>query len=194
MRSIRFSPESVKAKTFPSLKSDMKNSTGIKVGDTASDFTLRTAGGEKWQLSRKIGRIVALLFYPGNETLVCTKQLCSVRDNWQKYLESGADVVGVSPGMVEEHLQFAEHHNLPLPLLADTNREITNVYAKHLWMPIWATRAVVIVDAKGIVRYKNIMVRAIRPSDDEVLAAIHLAKYDALSGKRISILNGRIVN
>ncbi len=162
----------------------------IKVGDAVSDFTLLSAGGEHWQLSSKIGRVVALLFYPGDETLVCTKQLCSVRDNWTKYLETGADIVGVSPGTVEAHLQFAENHKLPLPLLADTNREITNIYAKHLWMPIWATRAVIVVDAKGIIRYKNVMVRALRPSDDEVLAAIHLAKYDVLSAKRTTILAG----
>ncbi len=166
----------------------MNNPLKTKIGDAASDFTLLSASGGKWQLSSKIGRVVALLFYPGNETLVCTKQLCSVRDNWTKYLETGADIVGVSPGSVESHLQFAEHHQLPLPLLADTNREITAIYAKHFWIPIWATRAVIVVDAKGFIRYKNIMIRALRPSDDEVLAAIHLAKYDALSDKRTTIL------
>ena len=156
----------------------------IKVGDSAANFTLLNADGEKWRLNDKIGCVVALLFYPGNETLVCTKQLCSVRDNWKDYLETGAEVVGISPGTIESHKQFANHHNLPLPLLADAKRTITNTYGKHLWMPIWATRAIVVIDAKGIVRYRNVMVRALRPSDDEVLAAIHLAKYDVLSAKR----------
>ena len=168
----------------------MNHALKINVGDAVSDFALPSANGEEWRLSANLGRVVALLFYPGNETLVCTKQLCSVRDNWRNYLDTGAEVVGVSPGTVEAHFQFAEHHNLPLTLLADTNRNITKVYGKHFWMPIWATRAVVVVDAKGIVRYKNVMVRALRPSDDEVLAAIHLAKYDALSAKRKTVLAG----
>ena len=162
----------------------MINISKIRVGDSASNFILPNTDGEKWQLKDKIGSVVALLFYPGNETLVCTKQLCSVRDNWRSYLETGAEVIGISPGTIESHRQFAAHHNLPLPLLADANRDITKIYGKHFWMPIWATRAVVVVDAKGIVRYKNVMVRALRPSDDEILAAIHLAKYDALSAAR----------
>lgn len=156
----------------------------IKIGNTSPDFHLSDTTGKKWQLSEKRGQIVALLFYPGNETLVCTKQLCSVRDNWQKYMDTKALVVGISPGTEGGHYNFAAHHSLPMPLLADKNREITKIYGKHLWMPIWATRAVVIIDARGYVRYQNIMMRALRPTDDEVIAAIELAKYDLLAERR----------
>lgn len=162
----------------------MKNQNKLKVGDLSSDFNLLDTDGKNWKLGEKFGQVVALLFYPGNETLVCTKQLCSVRDNWQKYLDTQAIVVGVSPGTEGGHYNFAAHHSLPLPLLADTNREITQIYAKHLWMPIWATRSVVVIDAKGFVRYQNVMMRAMRPTDDEVIAAIELAKYDKLAERR----------
>lgn len=162
----------------------MKNQVRVKLGDPSVNFILRDSKNEQWSLQEKIGRIVALLFYPGDETLVCTKQLCSVRDNWMKYLETGADVVGISPGAESQHQRFVENHKLPMPILADDNRTITKIYGKHWWMPIWATRAVVIIDAKGFVRYQNIMTRALRPSDDEVLAAIHLAKYDILAEQR----------
>ena len=161
--------------------------TKIKTGDFSRDFTLFDHNNREWQLHKKIGQIVALLFYPGNETLVCTKQLCSVRDNWSRYLDTGAEVVGISPGNENGNGEFAAHHRLPMPLLADTNRSITEIYGKHLWMPIWATRAIVVIDAKGFVRYKNVMVRALRPSDDEVLAAIHLAKYDVLAERRMNV-------
>lgn len=164
----------------------MSNQNKVKVGDESVDFSLLDTAGNKWQLGEKLGQVVALLFYPGNETLVCTKQLCSVRDNWQKYLDTNAIVVGVSPGTEGAHYNFAAHHSLPMPLLADTNREITNIYGKHLWMPVWATRAVVVIDAKGYVRYQNIMMRALRPTDDEVIAAIELAKYDKLAERRFS--------
>jgi peroxiredoxin Q/BCP len=129
-----------------------------------------------------------LLFYPRDETLVCTKQLCSVRDNWSKYIETGAEIVGISPGTESEHHQFAVHHSLPMPLLADTNRTITKTYGSHWLLPVWSTRAVVVIDAKGIVRYQNVMFGALRPTDEEVLAAIYLAKYDAIAGRRAAIV------
>jgi thioredoxin-dependent peroxiredoxin len=159
--------------------------TKITTGSFSTDFKLFDYQKKEWQLHNKIGRILALLFYPGNETLVCTKQLCSVRDNWVKYMDSGAEIVGISSGNEDDNQQFAANHHLPMTLLADTNREITNIYGKHSWMPIWATRAVVIIDSKGFVRYQNIMVRALRPSDDEILSAINLAKYDVLAEQRL---------
>lgn len=156
----------------------------INIGLPSLDFSLAGSNGKEWKLTEKKGKVVALLFYPGNETLVCTKQLCSVRDNWKHYIETGAEIVGISPSSLEDHNGFAAHYNLPLPLLADPNRAVTRIYGMHSWMPIWATRAVVVIDAKGIVRYRNIMVRAMRPSDDDVLAAINLAKYDVLAERR----------
>ncbi len=157
----------------------------MKIGQKALNFALYDTQNKSWDLDEKVGKVITLLFYPGDETLVCTKQLCSVRDNWAKYLETGAEVVAVSPGLPEEHSQFADNHSLPMTILADADRTITAVYASHKWMPIWATRGVIVIDSKGIVRYRNIMVRAFRPSDDEVLSAIHLAKYDKLVDVRI---------
>lgn len=157
----------------------------LKVGDLSHDFELPDTAENRWCLSEKRGRVIALLFYPGDETLVCTKQLCSVRDNWQKYMNTGAEVIGVSPGTESQHYNFAAHHSLPMPLLADRDREITKIYAKHSWMPIWATRGVIVIDAKGFIRYQNVMVRALRPTDDEVIAAIELAKYDLLAEHRL---------
>ena len=156
----------------------------IAIGAEAPDFELSDLSGKTWRLSEKRGGVVAMLFYPGDETLVCTKQLCSVRDNWTNYLASGAEIVGISPGDRDTQEKFSVHHSLPMPLLSDTERRVTNIFAKSSWLPIWTTRAIVVVDANGIVRYRNVMIRALRPSDDEVLTAIHLAKYDAIAGKR----------
>lgn len=160
------------------------NDLRLRVGDPAFYFSLKDAHGNRWNLHEKRGRIVTLLFYPGDETLVCTKQLCSVRDNWSKYLQTGAEIVAISPQGETEHQKFASKHSLPMPLLVDDGRLITRIYGKHWWMPIWATRAVVVIDAKGIVRYQKIMVRALRPTDDEVLTAIYMSQYDVLAGKR----------
>lgn len=146
----------------------------------APDFTLPTERGESWSLSEQRGKVVTLLFYPGNETLQCTRQLCSVRDNWTDYLKTKAVVVGVSPGKVAEHQQFSNRHDLPLPLLADADREVTDLYCYHSLLPSRLIRAVFVVDAKGIVRSRDAMLRAFRPSDEKVLAAINAARVDSI--------------
>lgn len=153
---------------------------GVAIGEKAPDFVLLSNGGKEWRLSEQMGTVTALLFYPQNETLVCTRQLCSVRDTWTDYLETKAAVVGISPATIEEHQKFSANHNLPLPLLADVDRKITGLYGKHWLLPIQLTRAVVIVDAKGIIRNRKIMLRAFRPTDRSVLASIYAARTDSL--------------
>ncbi|MEZ5344715.1 MAG: peroxiredoxin [Pyrinomonadaceae bacterium] len=165
----------------------MSPSTKMQIGTHAPDFVLSDTKNREWRLSDHRGKVVALLFYPGDETLVCTKQLCAVRDNWGKYMATGADVVGISPGSADQHLKFAENHNLPLPLLADPERKITTLFASHWLFPVWATRGVIIIDALGILRFKSVMIRALRPTDDEVLSSINLAKYDELSGRKTAV-------
>ena len=155
----------------------------IKIGDRAPDFQLRTGADELWSLADHVGKVRVLLFYPQNETLVCTRQLCSVRDNWQQYLETKAEIVGISPSSPDEHRKFSAHRNLPIPLLADPERVTTKLYGKHWLYPIQMTRAIVVIDAKGIVRTRRIMLRAFRPKDDDVLAAIYSARGDAMHDK-----------
>lgn len=151
------------------------------IGTEAPDFTLKNEREEDWTLSAQRGKIVLLLFYPGSETLVCTKQLCSVRDRWDEYLKTGAEVVGISPGTSEEHRRFAENHNLPLTLLADPNRGITKTYL-GAWASLHrAMRLVVVIDANGIVRHRRVMVRAFRPNDKWSLVAIRMAQYQSLT-------------
>jgi peroxiredoxin Q/BCP len=147
------------------------------VGATAPDFTLRDGDGREWRLSENKGRVVVLLFYPGDETPVCTKQLCSVRDNWEEYQRTGAEVVGVSTDSVESHKAFAENHSLPLRLLSDPDRRVAEMYGAKSWLPGRAARAVVVVDAEGRVRHNKAQALSLfRPKDDEVLAAIRAAK------------------
>lgn len=150
----------------------------LQTGAVAPDFALYNEKNELWRLSDYCGQVVALLFYPGDETLVCTRQMCAVRDYWTNYLATKAVIVGVSPGTSEAHQRFARKHHLPLPLLADANRSVTRIYASHTWMPIWWTRAVVIIDANGIVRSRTILLRAFREPDHKVIAAIYRARAD----------------
>ncbi len=147
------------------------------VGATAPDFTLKDGEGPDWRLSDRRGQTVVLLFYPGDETPVCTKQLCSVRDNWEEYQRTGAEVVGISTDSVESHRKFAEHHSLPLRLLSDPDRRVAEMYGAKSWLPGRAARSVVVIDAGGIVRHNKAQALSLfRPKDDEVLAAIRDAQ------------------
>ena len=151
--------------------------TVAAVGSVAPDFILHDTEGAEWQMSAQHGRVVVLLFYPGDETPVCTKQLCSVRDNWESYAATGAEVVGVSTDSVESHRQFTDHHNLPLRLLADTEGKVHRAYGASSWLPGRAARAVVVVDARGIIRYRKVeTVSLFRPRDAEIVEAIRAAQ------------------
>ena len=155
----------------------MNQPAKAEVGRPAPDFTLTDGEGNPWRLSDRRGRVVVLLFYPGDETPVCTKQLCSVRDNWEQYRETGAEVVGVSTDSVESHRKFAEHHSLPLRLLSDPDRRVAEMFGAKSWLPGRAARAVVVIDAEGRVRQNKAQPLSIfRPKDDEVLAAIRAAQ------------------
>ena len=147
------------------------------VGAPAPDFALADADGREWRLSEQRGKVVVLLFYPGDETPVCTKQFCSVRDRWEDYRATGAEVVGVSTDSVESHRKFAEHHSLPLRLLSDPDRRVAEMYGAKSWLPGRAARAVVVIDADGRVRHNKAQPLSLfRPKDDEVLEAIRAAQ------------------
>jgi thioredoxin-dependent peroxiredoxin len=145
-----------------------------KVGDAAPDFELKDSDGQTWRLSDHRGKVVALVFYPRDETPVCTKQMCSMRDRWTDYETTGAEVVAISVGSVESHKNFASHHNLPQRLLADEKGEVTRAY--HVSSMLGGSqRAVVVVNPQGVVSYRRSVIPIFRPSDDEVIEAIRKA-------------------
>jgi peroxiredoxin Q/BCP len=149
---------------------------GGEVGATAPDFALPDGEGNTWRLSEHRGRTVVLLFYPGDETPVCTKQLCSVRDRWPDYSATGAEIIGISTDSVESHRKFSANRSLPLRLLSDPDGVAIKAFRVSSWMPGKAARAVVVIDATGTVRYRKVEKLALfRPDDDEIIEAIRAA-------------------
>jgi peroxiredoxin Q/BCP len=150
------------------------------VGASAPDFTLKDGEGRDWRLADQRGKTVVLLFYPGDETPVCTRQMCSVRDRWEDYKATGAEVVGISTDSVESHRKFAEHHSLPLRLLSDPDSRVAALFGARSWLPGRAARAVVVIDSEGRVRHNKAQALSLfRPKDDEVLDAIREATMNA---------------
>ena len=148
----------------------MSDSTGSQLGQLAPQIELPDGDGNKWKLSDARGKVVVLLFYPGDETPVCTRQLCSVRDNWERYRETGAEVIGINTDSVEKHRSFAANHKLPLRLLSDTGGSVVRAYdMKALF---GTRRGVVVIDKNGVIRFRKVVLPIFRPGDDQVLAAI----------------------
>lgn len=143
------------------------------VNDEAPDFTLLDGEGNNWSPSEHRGKIVVILFYPRDNTPVCTRQLCSVRDHWSDYEETGAEIVAISSDSVESHKSFATKHSLPLPLLSDPDGKISKQYGMNSWIPGRSARGVVVIDKDGKIVYSKVQALSIfRPKDDEVLTAI----------------------
>ena len=149
----------------------------MKIGEKAPDFTLTDLNGESWSLHDHTGKTVVLLFYPGDNTPVCTAQLCSVRDNWSQYTATGAEVIGISTDSESSHKSFADKYNLTLKLLSDEKGDATEKYAMRSWLPGRSARGVVVIDKNGNIAYHKVQSLSLfRPKDDEVLDAIKAAQ------------------
>lgn len=124
-----------------------------RVGDPAPDFTLPGTAGP-FTLAEHRGERVLLLFYPGDNTPVCTKQFCSYRDHAEDVSALGATIVGVSAQSLESHSAFVRKNGLNIPLLADEDGAVARAYGA--WRPVVGTRrAVFAVDEQGVIRHRH---------------------------------------
>jgi peroxiredoxin Q/BCP len=126
----------------------------ISVGDAAPDFTLPGTGGQDYSLNDFTGQPVVLVFYPGDDTPVCTKQLNSYNRDIEQFTEMNAQVIGISAQDVSSHEGFANKHGFTFPLLADVDKDVAGLYGTL--GPIgFPRRSVFIIDSSGIVRYAH---------------------------------------
>ncbi len=122
-------------------------------GDEAPDFDLAGTDG-KFRLSAHRGAPVVLLFYPRDESTVCTKQFCFYRDRYAELTELGVLAVGISPQDIASHERFIAGHGLRLPLLSDVDLEVAKAYSVNSRL-LGTKRATFVIDAAGIVRYRH---------------------------------------
>ena len=155
----------------------MKATSNPQEGSPAPDFTLLDGDGQNWRLSDHQGKVVVLLFYPGDETPICTRQMCSVRDRWEDYAATGAEVVGISTNSVESHKSFAAHHELPLRLLSDTDRKVADMYGAQSLIPGKVARSVFVINRAGVITHRDVRPLGLfRPKDDDTIVAIKAAQ------------------
>jgi thioredoxin-dependent peroxiredoxin len=126
----------------------------VDVGDIAPGFELAGTGGRTYRLSDYRGGNLILAFYPGDFTVVCTKQFCSYRDQDQRLQAMDAELLGISPQSVESHERFTAEYELTVPLLADEDRAIAREYGVAAGRLV--RRAIFLIDAEGIVRHRHV--------------------------------------
>lgn len=126
-------------------------SAALKPGDPAPDFRLPDSTGKMHSLSDYRGNIVAIYFYPKNDTPGCTSQACSLRDGFDILKEDGVVVLGISYDDVASHARFKEKYNLNFTLLADTDKKTAKAYDAAGML--FAKRITYIVDADGVIMH-----------------------------------------
>ena len=128
--------------------------TRVAIGDDAPDFTLPGTGGRDYSLSEYSGATVVLVFYPGDNTPVCTMQLNTYNTDLHQFEDLGAQILAISPQSVESHEHFAGVHDFRFPLLADTDLSVGRAYG--ILGPVgFYRRSVFVIDADGIIRYAH---------------------------------------
>lgn len=131
-----------------------------EVGRPAPDFTLEgsdntDAGRRSYSLADYRGQVVVLVFYPGDNTPVCTRQLNAYTEDIDSFEEVGAQVLALSPQSVQSHDEFScKQGGFGFPLLADADKAVGEDYG--ILGPLgFYRRSVFVIDAEGVVRYAH---------------------------------------
>ena len=103
----------------------------LKIGDDAPDFAANDQTGAAVKLSDLRGRKIVIYFYPKYDTPGCTKQACSLRDNFSALTENGITVFGISTDNGKSHQKFISKYELPFTLLVDTDHRIADAYDSY---------------------------------------------------------------
>jgi len=130
----------------------------LKIGDKAAAVKLSPEPKQWINLGDQIGKEkIVLLFFPLAFSSVCTKELCTMRDDWSKWSKLGAKVYGISVDSPFVNMKFAKENNLPFPLLSDFNREASQAYGvlmdDLIGLKNVSMRSAFVIDRKGKIAY-----------------------------------------
>jgi thioredoxin-dependent peroxiredoxin len=150
-----------------------------EIGQVPPDFTLpgiQLTGSEisksEYTLSQQRGQPIVLAFYPGDNTAVCTRQLCSYTSGLESFTGFGARVWAISPQGLASHEQFARKYKLAFPLLADDGLVVSRQYGIALG-GVGLRRSVFVIDTDGVLRWKHVtLVGLTFPSADVISAQL----------------------
>ena len=118
----------------------------VQAGSVAPDFTLPSQSGEMVRLGDFLGKPVVLFFYPKDNALGCTKEVCAFRDNIEEYGKLDAEVIGISSDSMESHRAFAHKHDLPFALLSDEGGKVRKLYGVPNTLGLFPGRVTYVIE------------------------------------------------
>ena len=136
----------------------------LPAGSQAPEFSLPDDNGAMVSLASLRGKNVVLVFYPGDDTPTCTKQLCEFRDRWDEWKGRNVAVYGVNPQSPGRHNRFRAKYKFPFPLLVDKGQQVGALYHTN---GLIVKRTVYLIGPDGTILYA----RRGKPAPEEVLAA-----------------------
>ena len=143
----------------------------LQLNDMAPDFVLNDEQEQPFRLKDHLGERLLLVFYPGDNTPVCTRQLCDYRDGVEAFRDLGVKVVGISNDDAASHQAFKNKHKLPFTLLSDNRLEVADLYDSKGMLGM--KRTLFLIDEEGRIRYRHVESLAIfRRQKEEVLEAL----------------------
>jgi len=146
----------------------------VTTGSAAPDFTLPSQSREMVSLRDFLGKKpIVLFFYPKDNTLGCTKEVCSFRDSFEELGNLNAEVIGISSDSVDSHKGFAEKHKLPFTLLSDQGGKVRRLYGVPSTLGIFAGRVTYVIDQEGVVRHVFFSQLGVEKHIQEALEALH---------------------
>lgn len=125
-------------------------SSPLAIGTPAPDFQLQDERGNTVRLADLRGRFVVLVWYPADETTVCTRQLCEIRDDWAAFQNRGVAVFGVNGQGRDSHEKFVRKYQFPFPLLLDPGQKVGKQFHTH---GLIVKRTVYVIGPDGVIRY-----------------------------------------
>ena len=136
----------------------------LPVGSKAPEFSLPDDTGATVTLASLRGKNVVLVFYPGDDTPTCTRQLCEFRDRWEQAKARNVAVYGVNPRGSAKHQKFRAKYKFPFPLLVDRGQQMGKLYHTN---GLIVKRTVYLIGPDGTILYA----KRGKPEPEEVLAA-----------------------
>lgn len=100
----------------------------LEIGNRMPDFSAADQNGNIVKSADLIGKKTVVYFYPKANTPGCTAEACSLRDNYERFLALGYNVIGISKDSVKAQKNFSDKYALPFSLLADTEALIIKAF------------------------------------------------------------------
>jgi thioredoxin-dependent peroxiredoxin len=140
----------------------------LQIGDKIPSFSAKDNNDNLFYSHEIIGKKpVVLFFYPKDDSPGCTIQACSFRDQYQDFLDFGAEVIGISADSKASHEKFIEKYHLPFRLLSDTDKKIRTLFGvKTSLFGLIPGRVTYVIDQNGTVQMIF----------DSILASKHIPK------------------